>query len=96
MMEGASLLSPDLLPYELSNVALVKSRSHPEQTDQIHEAFRMMFDLDELTLITVDFEAVLSLATRKSITTYDASYLHLARALEVPLLTFDEELQRHR
>lgn len=96
MMEGASLLSPDLLPYELSNVALVKSHSHPEQTDQIYEAFRMMFDLDELTLITVDFDAVLSLATRKSITTYDASYLHLARALEVPLLTFDEELQRHR
>ncbi len=95
MMDGASLLAPELLPYELSNVALVKSRKHPDQQNKIHEAFHQLFNLDDLKLVTVDFNAVLSLATRKSITTYDASYLYLARALEVPLLTFDQKLKQH-
>lgn len=95
MMEGDSLLAPELLPYELSNVALVKCRNHPKQKDKIHEAFQQVFNLDDLKLVTVDFSAVLPLATRKSITTYDASYLHLARTLEVPLLTFDQKLQQH-
>ena len=37
--------------------------------------------------------AVLQLALRKGITTYDASYLYLADILGLPLATFDERLR---
>lgn len=95
MMEGASLLAPELLPFELSNVALVKIRKNPAQEKVIRDHFNQLFSLDDLELITIDFNAVLSLALNKSLTTYDASYLHLARTLEVPLLTFDQELGKY-
>jgi len=37
--------------------------------------------------------AVLRLALQKGISTYDASYVHLADALGIPLATFDERLR---
>ena len=40
----------------------------------------------------VDQLAVLRLALDTNLTTYDASYLYLARALAIPLATFDQQL----
>jgi len=42
----------------------------------------------------VDHLAVLKLALKEGLTTYDAAYLYLARTLKIPLVTFDEKLQR--
>jgi len=95
MMQETFLMAPQLLPYELSNVAHIKSQKSPEEVGNIRKAFSEFFKLEDLNLVTVDFQAVFSLAFQKSITAYDASYLHLSRALEVPLLTFDQELLKH-
>ncbi|MFB6357297.1 MAG: type II toxin-antitoxin system VapC family toxin [bacterium] len=95
MMDESRLFAPELLTYELSNVALIKTLQNPEQEENIRSNFDQLFHLEELQFVHVDFQSVLSLALDKSLTTYDASYLHLSRALEVPLLTFDQELKKH-
>ena len=41
----------------------------------------------------VDHLAVLELALGTGLTTYDASYLYLARTLGLPLVTFEQQLQ---
>jgi predicted nucleic acid-binding protein len=42
----------------------------------------------------VDHVAVVNLALDTGLSTYDASYLYLARHLSVPLVTFDRRLQQ--
>jgi predicted nucleic acid-binding protein len=49
-------------------------------------------DLIAPPLMDVDHAAVLALAERTGLTGYDASYLHLARTLEVELVTLDHQL----
>lgn len=92
LLQGAELFAPTLLPYELTSVALKKARRYPEQREALVEALRLGLRLD-LHLVEVDHEAALHLALETDLTTYDASYLHLARSLGVPLLTFDQRLQ---
>lgn len=43
--------------------------------------------------VDVEFPAVLDLALESGLTTYDASYLYVARTLGIPLVTFDRELR---
>jgi predicted nucleic acid-binding protein len=56
------------------------------------EAFRLGLSLD-LRRVEVDQEATLRLALETGLTTYDVSYLVLARSLGAPLVTFDERLR---
>jgi hypothetical protein len=45
-----------------------------------------------LRWVEVDHAAVVRIALAANLSTYDASYLQLARALGAPLLTFDQKL----
>ncbi len=87
------LYAPTLLPYELTNIASRKIRDYPDQRESLIEALEIGLSLSELTLIEVDFDAVLSLSLKTDLTAYDASYLLLSRRLSASLLTFDETLQ---
>jgi predicted nucleic acid-binding protein len=93
LLQGVELYAPTLLFYELASIARKKILRYPKQREQLLEAFRLGLALD-LHLVEVDHEAALHLALNKGLTTYDASYLSLARTLGVPLITFDEQLQR--
>ena len=53
----------------------------------------MALDLD-VRLVEVDHIATLELSLHSGLSTYDASYLYLARQLELPLVTFDARLRR--
>lgn len=44
--------------------------------------------------VVVDHVVVLRLALDTGLTTYDASYLYVARTLGLPLVTFDGRLRR--
>ena len=44
--------------------------------------------------IGVDHRGVMELALATGLTTYDATYLYLARALDISLATFDQRLQQ--
>ena len=91
LLEGAELYAPPLLAYELTSVARKKALKYPQLRERISEALEIGLSLD-INWTEVDHLEVLRLTLETGLTTYDASYLYLARSLGVPLLTFDERL----
>ena len=91
LLEGAELYAPPLLAYELTSVARKKVLRYPQLREKISKALEIGLSLN-INWTEADHAAVLQLALDTGLTTYDASYLYLARSLGVPLLTFDERL----
>jgi len=87
------LVAPTLLRYEVASVCRKKIDRNPEQRKSLLRALAL---LDELNLreVEVSHEDVVTLASHARITTYDASYLWLARSLDVVLVTLDPRLHR--
>lgn len=92
LLESADLFAPQLLAYELTNVARKKALQFPNDVSAIEQGFRWALMLD-IQWVDVDHQAVLALALEKGITAYDASYLYVARSLGAPLVTFDAALR---
>lgn len=93
IIRESELHAPLLLAYELTSIARRKTIAYPEKTAVLEEALKMAFAVP-IHWNEVDHLAVLRLALEVNITTYDACYLHLARALGVSLATFDQRLVR--
>lgn len=89
LVTGETLYEPILLAYELTSIARKKARHDHSQLDAISDLLEAALTLD-LQWVDVDHEEVLRLAIETSLSTYDASYLHVARVRGVPLVTFDE------
>lgn len=83
-------VAPDLLPYELVNVAVVKLRRGLAEAD----VRAGLADLQALgiALHPVPAAPAFDLAAHYGLTAYDAAYLALAVQLHCPLLTFDRRL----
>lgn len=93
-LHGAYLYEPPLLPYELASIARAKIRRDPSRRTRILQALEIALSIDtDMELVDVDHNAVVRLALTTGLTTYDASYLYLARTLGIPLVTFDRQLQ---
>jgi len=92
-MEGSDLYAPVLLAYELTSIARRKATVRPQQREVLAEALQTALALP-IHWVDVDQMAVLRLALDTNLTTYDASYLYLARTLAAPLATFDQELMK--
>ena len=92
LLVGSVLHAPNLLAYELTNVARKKLIQDPTRRDVIIQALEDALSMD-LHLEEVDHIATLELALSTGLSTYDASYLQLSRSLDAPLVTFDEKLQ---
>jgi predicted nucleic acid-binding protein len=87
------MTAPALIWFELASICLRKMKAHPAQRDQILSAFLMAGKL-AIEIIDVDQGAVVNLADETGLTTYDASYLWLARRLKGELITLDGKMQR--
>jgi predicted nucleic acid-binding protein len=90
MLSGKTLHAPNLMPYEIANVARKKVKSGAN-------AEHIMVLLDDFAAHRIDWHApppqsVLVLANRWSLSAYDAAYLWLAAELKAPLATFDQRL----
>ncbi len=92
-LEGAQLIAPRLLVFELANVCLTKSRKHPNQRTELLAAFRLYQRL-AVEESAVDHADVIALALQTQLTAYDASYLWLAQKLGADLVTLDKQLKR--
>ncbi|MCH8106902.1 MAG: type II toxin-antitoxin system VapC family toxin [Chloroflexi bacterium] len=92
ILEGADLVAPPLLGFELANIARNKAIRDPHLRRVIEEGLLEVLQFD-IQWQEVDHIAVLALALETGLTTYDASYLYLARTLGIPLVTFDQRLQ---
>ena len=92
-LEGARLIAPAILAFELSNVCLVKCRRDPDQRSLLLAWFRSRARLG-VREVAIDHDDVLDLALSTGLTFYDASYLWLARRLGAELVTLDKALDR--
>ncbi len=90
-LTGVELVAPALLGFELANVCLTKLRRHPAQRDALLAAYRGHAAI-RVETCDVDHDQVLDLADRAALTSYDASYLWLARVLSADLVTLDRKL----
>jgi len=92
-LEGQTLLAPALIDFELSNLALKKSRKRPDQLPQIFSSLQAALALP-ISRIAVPGAEAFALAAETGLTAYDASYLWLARSRDAELVTLDSELAR--
>ena len=91
---GATLFAPKLIRYELTNVYLNRVRTvKPKTRERILSAFQNCekFDIHE---VEIDYDETFALADIAHLSFYDASYLWLARKMNVPLVTFDKRLKK--
>lgn len=92
LLRGSDLDEPTLLAFELVSVAIKKILRDLEPEHVIVRQLNAVFDLD-IIWIEVDAVDVLRLALKAGLTAYDASYLQVARIMNLPLVTFDKELE---
>ena len=90
-LDGAGLIAPALLPFEIANTCAKKIRRQPDQREALLAAFGML-DRMEVGIVEVNHGEVLALAERARLTPYDASYLWLARRMSYELVTLDRRL----
>ena len=93
LIAGGGLVAPTLLNYELANIAGKKLESAPQRQEFILESLQTFLRLN-VQLRDVDYRQVVELAALTGLTAYDASYLYVARELNLPLITFDLQLAR--
>jgi predicted nucleic acid-binding protein len=93
-IDGHRLHAPTLVVFELMNVAWKRSRKQPAATALFLEALEVLQGLG-LRFRGIDQEQVVKLGLETGLTAYDASYLWLARALRMPLVTLDRKLGAH-
>jgi predicted nucleic acid-binding protein len=92
-LRGGSLHAPDLLGFEVANACVKKMRAYPGESDALRRAFSCFFEL-EIEFEPTDLTEAVVLARQMKLSAYDASYLWLASALGVELVTLDDKLAR--
>jgi len=85
------LAAPALIWFELASIALKKIKAYPEERRHILRALTLARSM-AIRITEVDHQAIIALSERIGLTTYDASYLWLARELGGELVTLDQKL----
>lgn len=93
LIGGADIYAPTLLAYELASIARTKIVRDPSQTDFVLIGLRIGLSMG-IRMRHVNQHETLQIALETRLSTYDASYLYLARTLGVQLVTFDNRLRR--
>ncbi len=92
-IDEARLVAPALLWFEMANVTTKKMKAHRRLAQEMRTTFDLSRQL-AIEVLTVDHSEVIDLALTTRLTTYDASYLWLARQLDADLVTLDARLGR--
>ncbi len=90
-IDGHRLHAPEVLAYELMNVAWKRARRQKGATTLFLESLEILAGLG-VQYRSVDRRGVIVLGLATGLTACDASYLWLARSLGVPLVTLDRKL----
>lgn len=90
-MRAHALAAPQLVDYEIANIALNKLRRKLVDHEAAAQSLSLFAALD-ITRMPTAMEGVFALAAQYKLTAYDAAYLWLAAQLKAPLATFDRRL----
>jgi predicted nucleic acid-binding protein len=90
-LEGKVLFAPTLLRYEVASAGLKKCSEQPDQDAGLERALSLFPSL-AIREIQVPPADLPNLARLTGLTTYDAAYLWLARALSSSLVSLDHRL----
>ena len=90
--KGAELISPEVLPYEIGNALSVMHKRKRLNREQVIKCFEI-FEFIPVRLENADMFTALDIVCRFNIYAYDAYYLALAKQLNLPLLTLDNEMK---
>ena len=90
-LEGRVLFAPTLLRYEIASVALKKRVQRPDLDTLLAKALSLPLSLG-IREVQVPPMGLPELARKTGLTTYDAAYLRLARALSTELVSLDGRL----
>lgn len=93
LLSDGPIVAPALVWFDLASICLKKLKAYHNQKEAILKAFDYASRL-AIEIVEVDHFAVIELAVDKGITTYDASYLWLARQLKAELVTLDEKMRK--
>jgi predicted nucleic acid-binding protein len=93
LLSEGRIIAPSLLWFEVASICLKKIRGHPSKKALIIEAFNNARRLD-IEIVEVDHLEAIKLALDKGLTTYDASYLWLAREVRAELITLDDTMRK--
>ncbi|MBK7975096.1 MAG: type II toxin-antitoxin system VapC family toxin [Deltaproteobacteria bacterium] len=93
LFETSEVIVPPIFPFELANVARSKVLRH-ELAWSDAEALLGETQGWLVTLVDVGWKDAWSVARRHGLTVYDASYLSLAIARDLSLLSLDDALVR--
>ncbi len=85
------LVAPELLHYEVGNVLVTKAALSSQDASDLFGYF-LDLDIQTYSLGAEEYRASLDLAHKYKVTVYDASYLALALALDIQLVTADRKL----
>jgi predicted nucleic acid-binding protein len=90
-------LVPPVWPLEIGNVLLVAIKRGRLTVRDVHQLITELRALPlEIDAASTDraFEETLAIAQKYDLTTYDASYLELAKRREIPLASLDTKLRK--
>jgi predicted nucleic acid-binding protein len=93
ILRDSELHAPSLLAYELASIARKKVITYPDKANIMIQALRTVLVLP-VHWHDVDHIIVMQIAIETGLTTYDASYLYVARTIKADLVTFDEQLAK--
>ncbi|HEV3456499.1 MAG TPA: type II toxin-antitoxin system VapC family toxin [Thermoanaerobaculia bacterium] len=88
---GDSMVAPTLLSYEVANACWQKLRRHPERRTELL-GVPARFSRLGIRHLEVNLAAVVLLAEATRLSAYDATYVWLARALGVELISLDRRV----
>jgi predicted nucleic acid-binding protein len=93
LTRNTTLLSPDVISFEIGNALVNLYRKQKITEDELLEAYRN-YSLIPVRNIKIDIEKALKIACKYKIYAYDAYYLEIASRLKIPLITFDESMKK--
>jgi predicted nucleic acid-binding protein len=88
---NAVIYAPAIVEFEIANVCWKKCRRHPDQVRGLLAALGKFAAFD-VQMLPVDLQSTVDLALRFGLTAYDASYLFVANAFEMEVVTLDTKL----
>jgi predicted nucleic acid-binding protein len=88
LTKGSTLLSPEMLSYEIGNALISLYKKHKLKEKEVIDAYNDFMKIPIRTL-NVDMEKALKISCKYNIYAYDAYYLETAKRLKLPLITFD-------